>query len=988
MAQDCPDRPARTRLVRSSDGRCWPISEIVGRATERRAVADAVAAVADGRGLVLSISGEPGIGKTNLAGETLRLAGAAGFRTLRGSCARFQADVTLAPLRQALHPLVEPGGDLTAGLTALNRLFGWLEPPDAAPDRDPDTERGRLFDAAHTLLRRAIAHQPVALLIDDIQWADPSSLDLLAYLALCLGEHRCLFVVTDRGEPVDAVRRFRATLRRADRVVDVRLDPLTPDQVAALVADELAGEPPQPLLELLDGRGKGVPLYLISLLASLRARGRLFRSGGRWVLGAGAPDDLPDELVDVIADRLDELAAPELDILAALGVWGDGATRDMIDALLTGDDDLDERLDRLIGAQLVDELVGETVTYQAHHPLVVEAACGRLSARERRLRHAAAALYLLDGPGSACPPPGLVAHHVRLAGPAFDRDRALDILTTATDAEAGAGERGSPEQQLLAESIVTLVRECGRVDLLPRAFERLAEAAALAGDAATATGAWRDAAAAHHSRPAAASRCLRRLALLQLDRGDNGAFERSLDEALALVDGPDSVHERFRVLQLRVANHLRAGAADRLLHDLADIRSAAAQLGLHDLADQYQGYLDRGTIHRLTIPTGSADIVTLAGRLADTLAEDELSMIVPWYRPWIVDAITRGDLAGARHRCRAIPARSAVSPGISSGALALEAYTEWLAGHWDLSLRLTGEALVRAHGHTSPRSVALALTVRGLVMAHRGALDRTEEWLTDARNQLPRGDQHSLSTIDTVAGQLALLRGNSGRALALLDRSGPVNYLGLLTVSLQVTAFADGSGSDRLDRIARDLSEVAGPWAAALARRVEGLRNGDPGALADAASRLADLGMPYESALIALECAESKAIGAHRSDSAVRRVNDALAVFDRLGAAPAADRARRLLRRLGQRTPPGRPTGGSLSEREQQVAGLVAQGLSNADVAARLFISPRTVTTHLERIYRRLGISSRAELSRYVAASAGPELRSATDTGPLPARTD
>jgi DNA-binding CsgD family transcriptional regulator len=77
-----------------------------------------------------------------------------------------------------------------------------------------------------------------------------------------------------------------------------------------------------------------------------------------------------------------------------------------------------------------------------------------------------------------------------------------------------------------------------------------------------------------------------------------------------------------------------------------------------------------------------------------------------------------------------------------------------------------------------------------------------------------------------------------------------------------------------------------------------------------------------------------------------------------------------------------------MSEREQQVADLVARGLSNAEVAARLFISPRTVTTHLERIYRRLGISSRAELSRYVAADAPPGLRRATDTGPLHTRTD
>jgi ATP/maltotriose-dependent transcriptional regulator MalT len=284
--------------------------------------------------------------------------------------------------------------------------------------------------------------------------------------------------------------------------------------------------------------------------------------------------------------------------------------------------------------------------------------------------------------------------------------------------------------------------------------------------------------------------------------------------------------------------------------------------------------------------------------------------------------------------------------------------------------------------------VALALAVRGLVLAHRGALTRAEECLADARIQLPKGDQHSLSTLATVAGQLAQLRGDSGRARALLDRAGPVNYLGLLTISLQITTSADGDEPDRPARIARDVTAVAGPWALALTRRMEGLQNGDPVALADATDRLADLGMPYESALVALECAESLRTLENRTVEAVRRANDALTAFERLGAAPAADRARRLLRRLGHRPPPGRPAGGSLSDRERQVAELVAQGLSNSDVAARLFISHRTVTTHLERIYRRLGFSSRAELSRYVAASADPGLRTATDTGSVATRTD
>lgn len=960
------------------------IREILGRATERRIIADAVAGVADGRGLVLSITGEPGVGKTILAGEALRQAGASGFRTLRGTCARFQAAVSFAPLVQALYPLVEPTEhDLTAGLPELARLFAGLPTERDGPARDPGTERSRLFDAVHTLIRRAAAARPVALLIDDIHWADPSSLDLLAYLALCLGDDRCLFVVTDRGEPVDAVRRFRAPLRRADRVVDVRLGPLTPDQVAALVAEELAGEPPQPLLELLDGRAKGVPLYVISLLASLRARGRLFRSGGRWVLGAGPPDGLPDELVDVIADRLDELAASELDILAALGVWGDGVTRGMVAALMPDGEAAVEHLDRLVAAGLVDERVRGTVSYHARHPLVVEAAGARLSARERRRLHAAAAHHLLERARSA--DAGLIAHHVRLAGPAFDRTRALEILTGAAE-EAGA-DRGGHESLLLAEAAVTLIRQAGRADLLPGALERVAESAALAGAAATAIDAWREAIGARGGDGIAAGRCRRRLALLQLEHGDPDGAARTLDEATDL-DGPRAIRERYRVLLLRITFALRSDDRVRLGRELTEFRPVAEQLGLGAMAELFERYVDT-PMDRIIIIAGTDDTLTLAATVANSVTDNDQTLVIPWHRPWIVDALARGDPPEAIRRAHQVPEHSAVSPGTYSAAIALEAFAHWLAGEWDTALRLTGHALVIAHRQANHRSVALSLVVRGLVLVHRGDLDRAQECVADARSMFGRGDKHTVSTIDTVAGVVALARGRRDEALTTCGQASPINYLGLLTLSVQVTMAARDEDRDRLDRLAGQVGAVAGPWAAALSCRVMGLQEGDPAALTEAADALAALGMPYEAALVHLESADLEpAMSSTAQRATVAQVMTAMATFDRLGAAPAADRARRLLRRLGHRPPPGRPTGRSLSEREQQVAALVALGLSNAEVANRLFISPRTVTTHLERIYRRLGLSSRAELSRYVAASGEPGLRRATDTVPLPARTD
>jgi len=153
---------------------------------------------------------------------------------------------------------------------------------------------------------------------------------------------------------------------------------------------------------------------------------------------------------------------------------------------------------------------------------------------------------------------------------------------------------------------------------------------------------------------------------------------------------------------------------------------------------------------------------------------------------------------------------------------------------------------------------------------------------------------------------------------------------------------------------------------------------GEPSAalvcLRRAADRLDGLGLPFQAARARLDWAEVAAAGradddhvpADRADAA-QAAHRSLAAFDRLGARPLADRARRLLRALGERpAAPPRTATGELSERELQVVRLVAAGLSNAEIAGRLFISPRTVTTHLQHVYARLGLPSRTALTRWV----------------------
>jgi ATP/maltotriose-dependent transcriptional regulator MalT len=331
-------------------------------------------------------------------------------------------------------------------------------------------------------------------------------------------------------------------------------------------------------------------------------------------------------------------------------------------------------------------------------------------------------------------------------------------------------------------------------------------------------------------------------------------------------------------------------------------------------------------------------------------------------------ALLLGDHAAIRHHARAqidIDERLGDAAHRSGPQLQLS-LAALLAGDFDESLALAEAAVAHARRYDQRRAQAMCLGAVALTLVHRGDLDAAEDRLAEARHVFPevmtdpRGGVHIVGWPEAM---LALERGDVAgvhAAVGLLHVATIRNVIG----AVQVLA-GDLEGALSTAALLA-VGTPPGPYSVALSDRLVGLvahARGEMDAaqehLERSAAALTALDLPFEAAVSQLHA------------GTVESLRQALATFETVSAARYADRARRALRNLGVRVPSarsGRDTDQRLSRREMEVARLVAEGLTNTEIAQRLVLSVRTVESHLDHIYGRLGISSRAALAAWVTA--------------------
>jgi AAA ATPase-like protein len=444
----------------------------VGRAAELAALEAALAAAGEGRPAVALVGGEAGVGKTRLVAELTDRAAARGALVATGGSVELTAGA--APYLAFTGALRDLGR--AVGARAWERMCAGAPPElagllpgasDEAGARADPAARARLLGQAHDLLAEAASTAPLLLVLEDVHWADRSTLDLAGYLARALRHERVALVATFRSDETarrPALRTWLAELARTGGVQRIELDPFDDAEIAELLAAD-------------------------SATAASIAR----RSGGNAFLAeelydaGGDEATLPASIRDLLAVRIAALPEPAQAVLRAAAAAGARVDDELLGAVV---DLPPTELAAALRTAVAHHLLaadGRDGRLAFRHELVREAAYAELLPGERRRLHAACARLLEEWPELGETPASAAASIARHWDAAGDADRALAACLRA--AAAAQGVHAPAEALVLYQRALTLwdqvtEPEMSRLDLL----ERAAETAVHAGEAAVALG--------------------------------------------------------------------------------------------------------------------------------------------------------------------------------------------------------------------------------------------------------------------------------------------------------------------------------------------------------------------------------------------------------------------------------------------------------------------------------------------------------------------
>ncbi|MGZ4270578.1 MAG: ATP-binding protein [Solirubrobacteraceae bacterium] len=959
---------------------------LVGRAAELAELRGALDSAIAGRPGCVLIGGEAGIGKTTLLATLCADAATAGVRVVRGACVDLHGDAPLLPVVEALRRIAadvgEAAWDEAVGdaRPQLARLMPELGAPGGA-DGGPTALLGALL----RLTGRLAAGGPLLVALDDAHWADPSTLDLLAFLARNLRDEPVLLVVTFRDDEAEraAWRRWLAEVGRLSQTTRIHLRRLDRDDVTQLLTAIAGGPPTEDLVRRIYARSAGNPFAAEELLAA-----------------ADGSTALPPTVADLLAGRLAALGEDARELLRLAAAAGDRVEHRLLEAVSSLDADALTAALRDAAEHQLFAPTRDGDRYRFRHPLIAEAAYDELLPGERRRAHAAIAAALAADPGlragNAATVAAEIAHHWHRAG---DRPRALAAAVRAgQEAVRAYASTEALEQFERALALWDEVEEPQAVAVVSRldVLEAAAESAVLCG--AYQRGVELLDAALAGCTDARSERCraLRRLRAWCLwSSGQIPAALAAYEDAAAGLPDTEATAERAGMI---AESALLAGivgeiepaerAARRALEMARAVgarREEGEALNALGVALVARGdnsgaiaVMRQGLV--LSLEAGRPDDVGRAhANLSDALRRDgELEEAV---------AVALDGAERARRR--------GYDLGFGLFVVGNAAEAMLLLGRWDEADRLTARALESA---PEGRTAEYLIDLRVLLDVHRGELAEARalvRHITPADDEIAAPEFVCLQAQARIA--LALAEGDLDAAraawsgLRAADIAGALDaWAEVVPVALRAEAVRAERGRalrrpaevDDAARTAEIVWRLSGEAPGAhtgrqtraqwLTARAEQCRiDGVPGAEAWVVAQNAwdEIGAAPAGAYARYRRAESLLADVADRDAAAALLAEAHATCERLGAAPLRASVEALARRarLELGAPAGEPevpetaSALGLTPRELEVLAHLVDGETNRQIADALFISVKTAGTHVTSILRKLDAHTRGE---------------------------